>query len=77
MVADVIFETKDGRTLRTSVDSGVPGTDIADQGRRLVSKFERLVEPAMGNARCAKLLRLVGNLERTPVAELMAACGKA
>jgi 2-methylcitrate dehydratase PrpD len=77
MVADVIVETKDGRTLTAAMDSGVPGNDVGLQGRRLVAKFERLVEPALGRERCGKLLRLLENIERTPVADLMAACGKA
>ena len=76
MVADVTVETKDGRTLRATLDSGVPGSDVADQGRRLLAKFERLAEPALGRERCTKLLRLLENVERTPVADLMAACGK-
>ena len=74
MIADVLVETKDGRTLRATVDSGVPGSDVAEQGRRLVQKFERLVEPVFGGERCARLLRLVGERERTSVAELMGAC---
>jgi 2-methylcitrate dehydratase PrpD len=77
MIADVVVETKDGRTLSATLDSGIPGKDVAEQGRRLVSKFERLVEPALGSERCGKLKRLVASLESTPVADLMAACGKA
>jgi 2-methylcitrate dehydratase PrpD len=77
MIADVVVETKDGRTLSATLDSGIPGKDVAEQGRRLVSKFERLVEPALGSERCGKLKRLVASLESTRVAELMAACGKA
>lgn len=76
MQAEVALGMKDGRVLRATVDAGVPGRDYALQGRRLISKFERLVEPVLGTARCGKLLRLLEDLEHTPVADLMAACAK-
>lgn len=74
MQAEVIVEMNDGRVLRAIHDAGVPGTDYELQGRRLVAKFERLVEPVLGDERCGNLLRLLERLEHTPVAELMAAC---
>jgi 2-methylcitrate dehydratase PrpD len=77
MKAEVALEMKDGRVLRATHDAGVPGTDYALQGRRLVAKFERLVEPVLGKDRCGKLLGLLEHLEETPVAELMAASAKA
>jgi 2-methylcitrate dehydratase PrpD len=76
MQAEVVIEMKDGRVLRATHDAGVPGTDVALQGRRLVAKFGRLVEPVLGRAGCGKLLRLLERLEQTPVADLMAACAK-
>jgi 2-methylcitrate dehydratase PrpD len=76
MQAEVVIETKDGRVLRATHDAGVPGTDIQRQGRRLTAKFQRLVEPVLGEERCGKLLRLLERLDETPVADLMAACAK-
>ena len=76
MLADVEIETKDGRVLRASHDSGVPGNDVELQGRRLVEKFERLAEPVLGKERCSNLVRLLERLEQTPVTDLMAACAK-
>ncbi|HYC47458.1 MAG TPA: MmgE/PrpD family protein [Burkholderiales bacterium] len=76
MVADVVIEMKDGRELRATHDAGVPLNDYAMQGRRLAAKFERLVEPVLGEARCGKLLRLLERLEDTLVADLMTACAK-
>ena len=77
MHAEVAIEMKDGRVLRATHDAGVPGTDYGLQGRRLVAKFERLVEPMLGKDRCGKLLRLLARLEQTPVTDLMAASAKA
>jgi 2-methylcitrate dehydratase PrpD len=73
MQAEVTIETNDGRVLRAIHDAGLPGTDYALQARRLTAKFERLVEPVLGEARCGKLLHLIERLEQTPVADLMAA----
>ena len=77
MQAEVVIETNDGRVHRVTHDAGVPGTDVALQGRRLVAKFERLAQPVLGSDRCGKLLRLLGRLDETPAADLMAACAKA
>ena len=74
MGAEVAIEMKDGRTLRATHDAGIPQKDVAQQGKRLKAKFERLVEPALGAERCWTLLRLVDTIERTPATELMAAC---
>jgi 2-methylcitrate dehydratase PrpD len=76
MQAEVVVETNDGRELRATHDAGVAGTDYALQGRRLTAKFERLVEPVLGDERCGTLLRLLARVEQTPVADLMAACAK-
>ena len=76
MLAEVVIETRDGRVVRANHDAGVPGTDVALQGRRLVAKFERLAEPVLGRERCGKLLGRLEQLEQTPIAELMAACAK-
>ena len=77
MQAEVAIQTKDGRAIRTTIDAGLPGKDIAEQGRRLVAKFERLADPVLGKDRSDKLLRLLEKLEQTPVADLMRACAAA
>jgi 2-methylcitrate dehydratase PrpD len=76
MGAEVAIDMNDGRKMRVAHDAGIPQKDYAQQGRRLQGKFERLVEPALGAERCRTLSRLIGTLERTSVAELMAACAK-
>jgi 2-methylcitrate dehydratase PrpD len=76
MLAEVVVRMKDGRELRATHDAGVPLGDYALQGRRLDAKFQRLVEPVLGEAVCGRLLRLLGRVEDTPVADLMAACAK-
>lgn len=77
MQSEVVIELEDGRMLRAMHDAGIPGKDVAQQGRRLTGKFERLVEPVLGTERCGSLLRLLDAVERTAVAELMAACAAA
>ncbi len=74
MQAEVVIELTDGRTLHAMHDAGIPGHDCVQQGHRLTAKFERLVEPVLGNTRCRTILQLLEAIERTGVAELMAAC---
>ena len=76
MQAEAVIEMNDGRVVRATHDAGVAGADVEQQGRRLAAKFEGLVEPVLGKARCGKLLHLVERLEETPAADLMAACAK-
>jgi hypothetical protein len=76
MQGEVALELKDGRIVRKTVDAGIPRNDYAEQAGRLTAKFERLVKPVLGEARCGNLLRLLGTVESTSVAELMAACAK-
>jgi 2-methylcitrate dehydratase PrpD len=40
--ARVLLSLHDGATLSAAVDVGVPNPDLADQGRRLAAKFDRL-----------------------------------
>ena len=77
MQAEVIIEMNDGRVLRVTHDAGVPGTDVELQCKRLVAKFERLVEPVLDLERCRKILGVLQRLEQTAVAEVMAACATA
>lgn len=74
MQAEVKIALKDGRTLSAIHDAGIPGTDYANQSRRLTAKFERLVQPVLGRERCRTLLRLLGSVDGTSAPELMAAC---
>ncbi|MGZ5116913.1 MAG: MmgE/PrpD family protein [Burkholderiales bacterium] len=76
MQGEVAVELKDGRTVRKTVDAGIPRNDYAEQAGRLTAKFERLVKPVLGEARCGNLLRLLSTVESTRSAELMAACTK-
>lgn len=76
MQAGVAVELRDGRTVETVCDAGVPGTDYVLQGERLQAKFVRLTEPLLGAARSAKLLdRLIG-VDRGSVRDLMALAGE-
>jgi len=53
--AEIEVALGDGRVLRAGHDAGVPSADIADQGRRLVAKFDALAEPVLGAARTREL----------------------
>ena len=77
MQAEAVIETNDGRVLRETTDAGIPGSDVALQGRRLTEKFERLVKPVLGDKRAAELLALLNAVEKTPVAKLMKGCATA
>ena len=65
----------DGRRLTSEHDSGVPASDVIEQGRRLGDKAVALVEPAFGAARATELVELAGHLDRLPdVRRLMSLC---
>src|SRR5437868_2435674 len=53
----------DGRVLRASHDAGIPSSDIAGQGERLVVKFDALAEPALGAARARELRAAILGLD--------------
>lgn len=54
---------RDGRRLTAQHDSGVPATDVAEQGRRLEAKFSALVEPVLGTDRAARLIGLIDGFD--------------
>jgi 2-methylcitrate dehydratase PrpD len=54
---------RDGSRLTARHDSGVPATDVAQQGQRLEAKFTALVDPLLGNARTARLIDKIGRLD--------------
>lgn len=76
MQAEVVVGLKGGRTVRKLFDAGVPGTDYDLQGKRVAEKFVRLAVPALGEARCARLLDRLDGIETTSVRELMALAGE-
>jgi 2-methylcitrate dehydratase PrpD len=60
-LAELELELNDGRRLTASHDSGVPASDIAEQGRRLEEKFTSLAEPILGTA---KTRDVIGEVSR-------------
>ena len=55
----------DGRHVATSHDhSGVPASDIDEQGGRLVEKFISLAEPVLGGTKTQDLIGKIGSLEK-------------
>lgn len=63
MQAGVRILRRDGRTLSTRHDSGVPERDLARQRERLARKFMALAEPVVGQDRAAEIERAIGALE--------------
>jgi 2-methylcitrate dehydratase PrpD len=61
-IAEVEVALTDGRTLAASHDSGVPASDIAEQGRRLEEKFMSLAGPVIGAAKARDLTALIREL---------------
>ncbi len=47
---------RDGSRVTAQHDSGVPATDVADQGKRLEAKFAALVDPVLGADKTAALI---------------------
>jgi 2-methylcitrate dehydratase PrpD len=60
-IADLELVLTDGRSVSTSYDSGIPASDIQEQGRRLAEKFTSLAEPILGGAPARDL---IGEIER-------------
>jgi 2-methylcitrate dehydratase PrpD len=55
-IADLEVALTDGRTVTAMHDSGIPASDIDDQGRRLVEKFMALATPVLGPAKVHDLV---------------------
>lgn len=51
------------QTLSASHDSGLPATDLAEQGRRLELKFIGLVKPVLGRGKTTALTQAVAGLD--------------
>ncbi|MGH7094753.1 MAG: MmgE/PrpD family protein, partial [Stellaceae bacterium] len=61
--AELSATLRDGRTLHTIFDAGLPMTDIAAQGTRLAAKFDALAAPVLGAARARELRAAVDGLD--------------
>src|SRR6185312_16418717 len=62
-LAEMELELTDGKRVSASYDSGVPASDVAEQGRRIEEKFSSLAEPILGGAKTRDLIREVGRLD--------------
>jgi 2-methylcitrate dehydratase PrpD len=73
--AALTLELTDGTRLTARHDSGVPASNVADQGRRLEAKFSALAEPILGRGRAADLMGEIGRLDTLKdLRGLMALC---
>jgi 2-methylcitrate dehydratase PrpD len=75
-IADLELVLTDGSRVTTSYDSGVPASDIREQGRRLEEKFVSLAQPVIGAAKTLSLIGEIGRLETLPeLRDMMKLCG--
>jgi 2-methylcitrate dehydratase PrpD len=73
--AALTVELTDGTRLTAQHDSGVPASDVTDQGRRLEAKFSGLAEPILGRGKADDLLGEINRLDTLKdVRGLMALC---
>jgi len=56
------IDLTDGRIVAASHDSGIPASDVGEQGRRLVEKFMALASPVIGEAKARDLVVQIGEL---------------
>ncbi len=61
--AEMDVLTKDGRRYSSSHDADKPMANLAEQGKRLRNKFQRLAEPVLGRARTAELADVAMNVQ--------------
>jgi len=64
--ADVSIELNDGRKLKTSINVGIPASDVAGQETKLEAKFNSLVEPVLGRAKTKTALDMIKRFEQLP-----------
>ena len=76
MQTAVAVRLRDGRSVESACDTGIPATDYAEQGRRLTEKFTRLTTPVMGAALSAKLLERLRSLPTGNVRGLVTAAAR-
>ena len=73
--ATLTLELTDGTKLTAQHDSGVPAGNVAEQGRRLETKFIALVEPVLGRGKTGDLLGEINRLDTLKdLRGLMALC---
>jgi 2-methylcitrate dehydratase PrpD len=71
-LSELEIELTDGRRISARHDAGIPATDIGSQGKRLVAKFDTLVEPVLGAPRARELREMILGLDA--VAEIANLC---
>ena len=75
-LADLELVLTDGRRVTASHDSGVPASDVAEQGRRLAEKFTSLAEPILGGAKTRDLIGEIGRFDAlSDLHGMMKLCG--
>jgi 2-methylcitrate dehydratase PrpD len=66
----------DGSRFTAQHDSGIPASDVTQQGTRLEAKFAALVDPVLGSEKTARLIADIGRLDTlTQVRELLETAG--
>ena len=61
--AEVTVELTNGRHFEARYDSGVPESDVKQQGDKIVAKYRALATPVLGEAKAEALLGIVQRLE--------------
>ena len=74
METEIEARCHDGRVCTVKVDTGIPETDIARQGRRLAAKFDTLLVPRLGAARTRALASAIDEFDLIPARDLIALC---
>jgi hypothetical protein len=59
----VKVELTNGRHFEARYDSGVPESDVSQQGDKIVAKYRALATPVLGEAKAEALLGVVQRLE--------------
>jgi 2-methylcitrate dehydratase PrpD len=62
-LAEMSIELTDGRRFQARHDSGVPESDVVQQGDKIVAKYRALATPVLGEAKAEALLAAVQRLE--------------
>jgi 2-methylcitrate dehydratase PrpD len=62
-LAEISVELTNGRHFEARHDSGVPESDVKQQGDRIVAKYRSLATPVLGETRAEALLAQVQRLE--------------
>ncbi|MBS0243904.1 MAG: MmgE/PrpD family protein, partial [Proteobacteria bacterium] len=64
--ADVSIELVDGRKIKSSVNVGIPASDVSAQEAKLEAKFNSLVEPVLGRQKARTALDMIKRFEELP-----------